>query len=396
MSPEQLAAGRGFLPGYNKIMSIDELRAPTLVTDQEGLLAMAQHLSHEPAFGIDTESNSLHAYQERVCLIQISSRTCDFVVDPFCFESLDALGSLFADEQIQKVFHAGDYDLACLKRDYGFSFLNLFDTMLAASSLGEPNIGLAALLEKYLGVFVDKKYQRADWGARPLKPEMLNYAQNDSHYLLDLRDALSEQLRNTEWYRIVLEDSQTLALNTPPQRNHEESIWQVKGANELKPPALSLLQALNHLRETLAEQADKPPFKILSDRALIEIAQTQPHYFQELTLLPSLSPGQTRRFGPEIMRTVEKWRKSPPSVETRRWKRISQAELRRRDQLLEWRKETGALLGLPSNIVLPKELVHTIASVPPADLEALREQMASSPTRYSRFGQEIYELIKRE
>ena len=175
-------------------MSLPEMPAPTLVADAAGLSEMVSHLSGQSAFAIDTESDSLYAYHEKVCLMQISSEERDFLVDPFRFESLEALGPVFADEGILKVFHAGDYDLACLKRDYHFTFINLFDTMLAATALAEPNLGLAGLLEKYLGITLDKKYQRANWGERPLKPEMLAYAQADSHYLLQLQAALTPLL----------------------------------------------------------------------------------------------------------------------------------------------------------------------------------------------------------
>ena len=138
---------------------------------------MLVHLATQDTIAIDTESNSLHAYHERVCLIQLSSSTNDFLLDPFAFTELDELGRLFDRADIQKVFHAGDYDIGCLKRDFDFTFHNIFDTMLAATALAEPNLGFAALIEKYFDLILDKKYQRANWGERPLKAEMLSYAQ---------------------------------------------------------------------------------------------------------------------------------------------------------------------------------------------------------------------------
>jgi ribonuclease D len=181
---------------------------------------MLRELRQSPALAIDTESNSLHAYQEQVCLIQISTREREYLVDSLALPDLSVLGGVFADANTQKVFHAGDYDLTCLKRDYAFQFANVFDTMLAASALGEESLGLAGLLEKYLDIHIDKKYQRADWGKRPIKAEMLRYAQMDSHYLLALRDVLVPQLEKLQRLAIVLEDSAALASQTPAMNNH--------------------------------------------------------------------------------------------------------------------------------------------------------------------------------
>lgn len=376
-------------------MSLPEMPAPTLVADAAGLSEMVSHLSGQSAFAIDTESDSLYAYHEKVCLMQISSEERDFLVDPFRFESLEALGPVFADEGILKVFHAGDYDLACLKRDYHFTFVNLFDTMLAATALAEPNLGLAGLLEKYLGITLDKKYQRANWGERPLKPEMLAYAQADSHYLLQLRMALTPLLVAKGRLDIVQEDSNALACNSQPLKNHTENVWRIKGVKDLAPEALSLLQALNHLREELAEQQDRPPFKVFSDRALIEIAQTKPNFPQELDLLPSLSAGQVRRYGKQLMHAVNTWRKKPAVVKRSRVERHSDAEMKRRDLLSEWRKEVGLKEGVQSNVILPREMLEYIASKPITHLEELRMLMAASPRRFERYGQQIFEVLQR-
>jgi ribonuclease D len=138
---------------------------------------------------VDTESNSLFAYREQVCLVQFSTTQADFLVDPLALADLTPLAPLFADPKIEKVFHAAEYDLLCLKRDFGFSFANLFDTMLAGRILGRKEIGLGAMLEAFYGVQADKRHQRANWGQRPLPAPLLEYATLDTHYLIPLRDA---------------------------------------------------------------------------------------------------------------------------------------------------------------------------------------------------------------
>lgn len=382
--------------GYNTRMATPEIEDPTYVDTPALLEQMLTHLQEVTALAIDTESNSLHAYQEQVCLIQISTREQDFLVDSLALTDLSGLGGIFADPKIQKVFHAGDYDLTCLKRDYAFQFANVFDTMLAASALGEESLGLAGLLEKYLDVHIDKKYQRANWGKRPIKTEMLRYAQMDSHYLLALRDCLRPQLEKLNRLDIVLEDSAQLASQTPAMKNHAEDVWRVRGINGMKPAALSLLKQLNHLRESLAKNQNLPPFKIMSDSALVEIANTQPHFIEELGLLPSLSVGQVRRYGKELMRVVERWRKAPGRMSRPRKQAPDEAVLRRRELLSDWRKQSGLKQGLPSNVILPRELLEKIAQVPIKDLNTLSSLMSDSPSRFEMYGEAIFELLREE
>lgn len=357
---------------------------------------MVAELKNQPSIAVDTESNSLHSYQERVCLIQISTPDADYLIDPFPIQDMSELGEVFADPSIQKVFHAGDYDLATLKRDFGFEFVNIFDTMLAATALAEPAIGLAALLEKYYDLHLVKKFQRANWGKRPLDPEMLTYAQGDSRYLLRLRDLLVDKLRAVGRLKNVLEDSAALARITPPMKDHEEDLWKVKGSQDLNPTALSLLKELNHLRETIAEQRDVPTFKVFSNKVLIEIASTQPHYLEELSLLPSLSPSLIRRYGKQLMQVVIAWRENPVAVKPRKNHRLSDRELKLREKLSDWRKEVGEKEGLPSNAVLSRDLVELLAHHGPQSDEELAHIMRDYPNHHKQYGQEILDLLKRK
>src|SRR5258708_29860887 len=171
------------------------LPAPTIVASAAALQTLVRRLETEPLIAVDTESNSLFAYREQVCLIQISTRDQDWLLDPLAVTNLDILGPILANPRIEKVFHAAEYDLICLKRDYGFTFCNLFDTMLAARVLGLKVFGLGALLEQYFCIPVDKRYQRADWSLRPIPPDQMLYAQQDTHYLPALRDIILDLLR---------------------------------------------------------------------------------------------------------------------------------------------------------------------------------------------------------
>jgi len=180
---------------------------PPVWVDRKPLFdRMIKDLSVQPRVSVDTESNSLHAYQEQVCLVQFSTPTTDYILDPFVFSDLSALGPLFNNPSQEKIFHAAEYDLICLTRDFGFEFANLFDTMYAARVLGYPLVGLDNMLSEKMGITIDKRHQKADWGARPLTHSQIDYARLDTHYLFQLRDVLEKELAQKERLELARED----------------------------------------------------------------------------------------------------------------------------------------------------------------------------------------------
>ncbi|MDA3793284.1 MAG: ribonuclease D [Elusimicrobia bacterium] len=164
-----------------------------LIDSQSALNELATLLSGEKTIGVDTESNSMYAYREEVCLIQISTPKDNFIIDPFELDDLSPLGPDFASAKVEKIFHAGEYDVLCLSRDYGFDFNNLFDTMTAAKILNVEKIGLGDIIENEFNIKVPKKYQKADWGRRPLSEEMLEYAMMDTKFLIPLRNQYKKE-----------------------------------------------------------------------------------------------------------------------------------------------------------------------------------------------------------
>src|SRR6266540_3335225 len=171
---------------------------PGYVDTPQALAALIAAVRKESRVAVDTEAASFHRYRDRIYLLQVSSPTQTALIDPVAIAASDLgpFGTLLADPQLEKVFHDADYDLRVLDRDYGFHAVRLFDTRVAAQLAGEPAIGLAALLEKYVGVKLDKEHQKADWSLRPLTPPMLAYAAADTQYLLALRDALEQRLQS--------------------------------------------------------------------------------------------------------------------------------------------------------------------------------------------------------
>ena len=182
------------------------LPPPIWVNTKQVLQKMMDDLVTQSRVAVDTESNSLHAFREQVCLIQITSTNADYLIDPLELRDLKLLAPIFSNPRIEKVFHAAEYDLICLRRDFGFSFANLFDTMHAARVLGYPAVGLDRLLGDKFNIQMDKRHQKANWAARPLSKEQIHYARLDTHYLFNLRDALEQELREKKRWEFAKDD----------------------------------------------------------------------------------------------------------------------------------------------------------------------------------------------
>jgi ribonuclease D len=187
-------------------MSSNLLSLPVLIESADRFADLIADLGSQARLAVDTESNSLHAYQEKVCLIQFSTPDEDYVLDPLALADLAPLGPTFADPAIEKIFHASEYDILCLRRDYGFTFANIFDTMQAGRILGRKQAGLDRLLEEKFSVKINKRFQKADWAVRPLSRDLLLYARLDTHYLIPLRDILKGELEAHGLWQLAQED----------------------------------------------------------------------------------------------------------------------------------------------------------------------------------------------
>ncbi len=365
-----------------------------MVDQPQKLNAVAQELAAAEIIAVDTESNSLYAYQEQVCLIQFSTRQKDYLIDTLALQDLSPLGPIFNSDKTLKVFHAAEYDLICLFRDYGFRFKFLFDTMIAARILGYHQVGYGSLLEKYFGVEMNKKFQRANWGKRPMKPEMLEYARLDSHFLIPLQEHLRKELEEAGLWELALEDFRRLTQGIEDTTcTSEEDFWKLRGARDLSPEKAAVLKSLYLFREEQAAAQDHPPFKVISNQALVEIAQICPNHKEELYILQSLSDRLADRYGKKIMQAVRDGKNAAPERPPHH-KRPENSILSRIDALREWRKFTGEDLGVPSDVVLPRDVLNRIAWAGPLEETELEQQMFDVPYRFSRFGKEILKAVQ--
>ncbi len=290
------------------------LPPPVVVESDDQLRRMADDLRRTRRLAIDTESNSLHAYRERVCLIQLSTDAGDYLIDPLALTEVAPLGPLLADPRIETVFHAAEYDLICLWRDFRFRVAHLFDTRVAARTLGWPRTGLGDILEQTFGVRVDKRHQRADWGRRPLPPHLLDYARLDTHYLLPLRDRLADELEAAGRTAEAAEEFErlTLAAVAPGSPDDEEPFWRITHARRLAGAQAAVLRELHAMREAEAERRDCPPFKVMSDAALMAIAKASPRSRKALDQVQEVPARPLTRYAEPILTAVRRGLDAPP------------------------------------------------------------------------------------
>lgn len=367
---------------------------PALITSTDTLTALAERLHHHPLIAVDTEANSLHAYRERLCLLQFSTPDEDALIDPFPLPDLEPLAALFLSPAHEKIFHAGEYDLIVMQRQYHLDFANLFDTMIAARTLGRKRVGLSSLLEEDFGITLEKRFQRADWGARPLQPALLEYARHDTHYLLQLRHKLKADLEAAGRWELAQEDFARLPALTRPSHAGEDvpEVWRVKGARDLTARQAAILSELAEYRAQRAAQADVPLFKVIGDSTLVEIAKLAPHTLEELAPAKGMSEGQLRRHGKPLLAAVQRGLQAAP---LRRPPRppYDEAYVERLEILRAWRKATAKTLDVESDVVLPRDIMESTARATPHRLSELEALFASVPWRFKTWGEHVLKAL---
>jgi ribonuclease D len=346
-----------------------------LIQSQPRLEALFERLRREPLLAVDTEAASFHRYTDRVYLLQVSSRNETAVVDPLATGGLGPLGEVLADPDVEIVFHDADYDLRLLDREYGFRATGLFDTRVAAQLLNEPGVGLAALLEKYLGVRLDKRFQRADWSARPLSPAMLEYAASDTRHLPALRDILKAQLEARGRLSWAMEEFALLDDIRAGQPDSEPGYLRLKGAKALKGRELAVLRELFAWREGVAQRADRATFRVLNNEPMLAMAKALPGDLAGLRAVPGISADQVERRGHEILAAVQRGLEVPdrdlPRVERGPRRAYDAAFDARLERLKAARNRLATELELQPGVLCPNGTLEAIAKANPESLEAL-------------------------
>jgi ribonuclease D len=339
----------------------------SLITTDQALGALAERLRQEARLAFDTEAASFHKYVDRVYLIQVSSARETAIVDPLAVRDLGPMGELLADPAIEVIFHDADYDLRSLDRDYGFRARNIFDSRIAAQLLGEPGVGLGALLLKYFGVTLNKKLQRADWSTRPLTPDMIEYAGADTAHLPALRDLLETELRTRDRLSWAREEFARLELvRWNGAEASPDDHMRLKGARTLAPRAQQVLRALYGWRDQRAKSADRATFRVMQNETLVALAQVSPRDLPAMKAVPGAPPSIVERYGNELLEVIGRAMSAPPEAgqlreRTRRPPVDLQADARF-ERLKLMRNERAKELGLEPGVLGPNAALQSLAA----------------------------------
>jgi ribonuclease D len=348
-----------------------------ILTDSAAVSLFAAELHRETVIAVDLEADSMHCYQEKVCLLQFSTPARTVLVDPLAAGDLSSLRPVFADPGVRKLFHAADYDIRCLFRDFALEVRGLFDTMIASQFLGEEKVGLADVLGKSFGVVLDKQYQRADWAQRPLSAEMIRYAAEDTRHLHRLAVLLEEKLAAKGRLAWVAEEFALLEQARFAENGGNPFFLRVKGAGLLDRRQLAVLEALLQWRDAEARHHDRPPFKVLGTKPLLELSRTAPQHPQGLEGIEGLPSRLVERYGRQLLQAIE----NGLAVPAEQLPRFPRGERRERDpaadarlaRLKEWRRQKAAALEMDPGIVINNALLEEVARRVPVDEPALAE-----------------------
>jgi ribonuclease D len=326
----------------------------------EKLEAFLPELRAAQWIALDTEADSLHAYPEKLCLIQISIAGSDRLVDPLSRIPLEPFFEVLHQHEL--ILHGADYDLRLMRRDCGFVPTKIFDTMLAARLLGCREFGLGSLVSKFLGVTLEKGPQKANWARRPLTPRMEDYAQNDTRHLKPLADILSAQLKERgqlAWHQQscaqLVEECSILRSADPDQ------VWRLKGSHHLSPNGLGVLRALWHWREQEAIHANRPPYFILSPEVMVKISALAAGGLAYDPAIPSFLTAR-RRKGVVQAVTEGLAAEEKPAPLRRKGHRLGESQKRRLIDLERRRNKRAEELGIDPTIVASRAMLVALAA----------------------------------
>ena len=371
------------------------MTAPLWIKTPAEMDALVASLKGAKALSIDTEADGLHHYPVKLCLVQVADdRGRGHLADPLALPTLAPLGPFFTDPDVIKVLHAADNDLGYLKRLYGFSVSNLFDTAIAARFLGVTSLSLDGLLREFLGVDPGPSRQKDDWSRRPLSAAQETYALNDVLHLIPLREKLLEALRAKGRDLWVEEECATVAAMPAPERVIDpDAYMKLKGAKDLDGRGLAVLRELANMRETLAVKADRPPFMIMGNEVLVALAALKPQDIAAILTVKGCTGHVVRRAGEAILAAVERGMAVPDAeLPVRRPNprpRISGAVQRRSEALRAWRVEAAKRVELDAGVIFPQRLIDRLAQDPPRDVHALSQVEGVGRWRAELFGAEL-------
>jgi ribonuclease D len=334
-------------------------------------------IARAPILALDTEGASFHRFVDRIYLLQLSTREQSAIIDPIPTGKLPGLGTLLENPAVEIVFHDADYDLRLLHQDYGWHVRNIFDTRISAQLLGLKAFGLAALLERYFGVKLDKKHQRADWSLRPLTQGMLDYAAQDTIHLLELRDRLKHDLEKAGRWEWAREEFALLEGTKWPDDDSANAFLRIRGARDLTRRELAILRELVPWRDAIAAQMDRATFRVIGNEQLLDISRQQPASRETLGAIKGMPRGLLESRGGEMLEAVKRGLAVPDSAlpkfpKAPRWDRDPDFDARA--AALKTVRDTVALqLDLDPGVLCSRDRMEAVARRNPESREQLAE-----------------------
>lgn len=379
---------------------------PAIVESRDALERLAEHVGTCPLVAIDTEANSMFAYREQTCIMQVTAGDESAIIDVLAVGDLAPMRAAVDRADVEIVFHGGDYDITVLTRDHDFRFDRVFDTMIAATLLGDEKVGLAALVEDHFGYVLDKKYQRADWAKRPLTPPQLDYLRRDTMYLPTLRAHYGERLAEAGIEEEAAIEFRRLAGREGKPASFDPDAWRrIKGARKLDERGRAILRELFLWREARAEKRDVPPFKVLSPHVMVAMATEMKRSPRGPHDLRGVSDGLRRRFGRDFVKLVRRGldaaeRGEAPPKDAR--PKLTPAEVeanralrKREDAFKNWRRKEAAKRDVPNAVVLPNPGLQWLLHEQPRSLDELAACPDLGPKRIARYGERWLDLLER-
>ncbi len=349
----------------------------TLISDDVDLTTRCNLLKTEKKLAFDLEADSMHHFKEKVCLIQVADSTDSFLVDPLAIGDLSALKPVFEDPAITKVFHGADFDIRSLDRDFNIHVNNLFDTEIACRFLGIQKRSLAALLEKYFDLHVDKRFQKTDWSIRPLSKEMISYSVNDVAYLLELREILQKRLIDMGRLAWAEEEFEIQTQVRYENNGNDPLFLKFKGAGKMGRRSLAVLENLLQLRKKIANEKDRPLFKVISAESITRMATNKPDSLNQLKQTRALSPRQLDMYGNHCVTAITKGlelaEKDLPLYPRKRTPGVAMEVPERIRSLKEMRINASNRTGIEPGVLINNTLITAIAVAAPRTSEALKQ-----------------------
>ena len=357
-----------------------------------------ESVAEAKAIALDTEGASFHKFVDRIYLLQLTTDSRSAIIDPLPIGTPASLGRMLEDPKVEVVFHDADYDLRLLHQDYGWRITNIFDTRIAAQLLGLTAFGLAALLEKYFGLKLDKKHQRADWSMRPLSADMLDYAAHDTRHLLELRDLLHNELDRKGRWAWAAEEFQRLEGTRWEPEDPRSTFLKLKGARDLTRRELARLRELVAWRDSVARELDRSTFRVMSNEVLFEATRMGATTKEQLGAIKGMPRGMLERQSEEMLAAIAAGEAVPESELPRfpraaRWEKDPEFDAKV-SALKTVRDDAAKRLQLDPGVLCARDRLEAVARRVPRSLEELAEVKELRRWQGAEMGAEFVAALK--